>query len=57
MRWIYQFGHHLAVQINVAVSLPVKIHIELDAIVLRFGDLHLGEPNRHIPKVKLGEVQ
>lgn len=53
----YKTGHHICIQLNITLAFPVDVHVQLDAIDFRLGDCHVGELDRHMSKVDLGEMQ
>ena len=53
----YHFRNHLSVELKVTHTLPVHIHVELDAIGLGLVNVHVGEADRNMSKVDLGETQ
>ena len=34
----YKFGHHVSIQLDVTLAIPVYIHVELDAFCFSLGD-------------------
>lgn len=34
----YKFGHHVGIQLDVTLAVPVHIHVELDAFCFSLGD-------------------
>jgi hypothetical protein len=53
----YYFRNHLAVELKVAYTLPVHVHVEFDAIVLGLVNIDVGKANGDVTKVDLSETQ
>lgn len=48
-------GNHIPVKLNITLAIPVKIKIELDALVLGLVHINLGEVDGHGAEVDLLE--
>ena len=53
----YKFGHHVGIQLDVALAVPVHIHVELDAFCFSLGDQNAIESQGHSAEVNLCEVE
>lgn len=53
----YELGHHVRIQFNVALAIPVDVHVEFDALCLGFGDNNAIEFHRHGAEVDLSEMK
>lgn len=52
----YDLGHHAAIQFEVTFAIPVKIHIELDALGFSLVNINVGHSEGRWPKVKLDKA-
>jgi len=53
----YNFRDHVCVKFDIALTVPIHVQVELDAIVKGLGDLDIGQHNRCGTQLDLGEVQ
>lgn len=53
----YKLGHHIGIQLDVALAVPVYIHVELDAFCFSLGDQNAIESQGHGAEVNLCEVE
>jgi hypothetical protein len=53
----YHFRHHASIKLEIAYTLPVQVHIELNAISLGPVDIDIGEADGDVTKVDLDETK
>ena len=53
----YKFGHHVSIQLDVTLAVPVYIHVELDAFCFSLGDQNAIEAQWNSAEVNLREVE
>ena len=53
----YKLGHHVGIQLDVALAVPVYIHVELDAFCYSLGDQDAIKSQWHGAEVNLCEVE
>ncbi|KAI6776417.1 hypothetical protein HG530_000362 [Fusarium avenaceum] len=52
----YDLGHHAAIQFEVTFTIPVNIHIKLDALGFSLVNINVGHSDGRWPKVKLDKA-
>jgi hypothetical protein len=57
IRATYKAGNHISIQLDIALAIPVNVHIKLDPIDFGLGDVDVAELDGNVPKVDLGEVE
>lgn len=53
----HKLRHHISIQLDVQLSIPIDIHIELDPLRLGLRDDHIVKAERHLAQIEFGEVQ